>query len=97
MTKVPKMTPIYRNLQKLNTIANEVKVTAVENDFDKLDQLGEEDDDDHTQDEGKRKVNISVTGPPRGSKIQESGPLHNHPRLVFSDTKSKHSPRLHAS
>jgi hypothetical protein len=45
LTKVPKMTPIYRTLQKLNNAAGEVKVTAVDNDFDKLDQLGEDDED----------------------------------------------------
>jgi hypothetical protein len=39
------MTPIYRTLQKLNNAAGEVKVTAVDNDFDKLDQLGEDDED----------------------------------------------------
>jgi hypothetical protein len=45
LTKVPKMTPIYRSLKKLNNAAEEVKVTAVDNDFDKLDHLGEEDED----------------------------------------------------
>ena len=46
-------------------------------------------------------MNVSTgSQAPRRSKLQEAGPtvtgLHNHPRLVFSDTKSKTS-RLHAS
>ena len=40
---------------------------------------------------------MSISGALRESKLSKAEPLqHNHPRLAFSESKSKHS-RLHAS